>query len=101
MLANADSMHKFVRVMETCRELYEHGAAGSGQLHEHETLRERLYVCLKQQHSLETQLMEAQARIASLLERYDHYVDQLSSIFVAMDASIQRVEKAKIRYKEK
>lgn len=87
--------------METCRELDEHGAAGSGQLHEHETLRERLQVCMEHQHSLELQLMEAQARITSLLERYELYVDQLSSIFVSLDACIQRIEKAKLGHTEK
>lgn len=89
-------MHNFVRVMETCRELDEHGATGSGQLQEHEPLRERLQACLELQHSLETQFMEAQARATSLLQRYDLYVDQLSSIFVALDAKIQQIEKAKL-----
>lgn len=96
MLDNAASMQNFVRVMEACRELDEHGATGSGQLQEHEPLRERLQACLEQQHSLETQFMEAQARATSLLQRYDLYVDQLSSIFVALDAKIQQIEKAKL-----
>lgn len=60
----------------------------------HELLQERLKACVDLQHAQSAQLESVQARITALLERYGHYVDQLSQVFVSLDATLQQLEKA-------
>ena len=56
---------------------------------------ERLQACIKKQQVQQTTVDSVQARIASILEQYGSYVDQLSRVFVALDTTIHRLEQSR------
>ncbi|WFD22724.1 hypothetical protein MEQU1_001400 [Malassezia equina] len=86
VLDSEEGMRSFLETMEACRALDDQGIAGAGDL--------TCISCESEQATQREHLQALEGRVYTFLEQYGNYVDQLSRIFIALDAAVRQLEAA-------
>ncbi|PKI84247.1 hypothetical protein MVES_001839 [Malassezia vespertilionis] len=94
VLESAPSTRKFMQEMETCMEIEQRDMINTGDLEAYTSLSPRINAQLDEQKARTARTQALQKDTFAFLQQYNDYVDQLSKVFLALDASITRLEKA-------